>query len=65
MTLYYAEGSPSSELTDEHLRGAIELILEQIGPVQRVLAIPARLHAFPQPGRPAYVFPHTSCSASG
>ena len=40
MTLYHAEGSPSSELTDEHLRGAFELTLEQIGPVQRVLAIP-------------------------
>ena len=46
MTLYHAEGSPSSELTDEHLRGAFELTLEQIGPVERVLAIPPAFTRF-------------------
>ncbi|MCI0492510.1 MAG: lactate racemase domain-containing protein [Planctomycetes bacterium] len=40
MTLYYASGSPTAELTLEDLRAALFSVLEQLGPRQRVLALP-------------------------
>ena len=40
MTLYLAEGSPTSELTDDQLRKGLTGCFEQFGERQRVLALP-------------------------
>ncbi len=40
MTLYLAEGSPTSELTDDQLRKGLTGCFEQLGERQRVLALP-------------------------
>lgn len=40
MTLYYAAGSPDSELTDSQLQAALVQCLQRLGPRQRVLALP-------------------------
>ncbi|MCE5266594.1 MAG: lactate racemase domain-containing protein [Planctomycetaceae bacterium] len=43
MTLYYAEGSPTTDLSSEDLRGAMVESLNKLGPRQRVLALPPDL----------------------
>lgn len=40
MTLYFAEGSTTTELSDEQLRGGLQCCFEQLGDRQRVLALP-------------------------
>ena len=40
MTTYYAQGSPSTVLSDEDLRAALFSVLEKLGPRERVLALP-------------------------
>ncbi len=48
MTSYCSLGGPDAELTDRELRDALLAALEQLGPRQRVLALPpdlTRLHS--------------------
>ncbi len=40
MTLYFAQGSPTTDLTDDDLKSALEQALQQIGPREKVLALP-------------------------
>ena len=40
MTIYYAHGSPTTELTDADLREALFGVLRELGPRSRVLALP-------------------------
>lgn len=40
MTLYYANGSPTTEFTDDDLQTALTAALDRLGPRQRVLAVP-------------------------
>lgn len=40
MTLYFAEGSPTTELQDRQLEEALCECLDRLGPLQRVLAVP-------------------------
>ncbi len=40
MTMYYAVGSPTTQLTDADLQQALAQTLEQLGPRRRVLAVP-------------------------
>jgi nickel-dependent lactate racemase len=40
MTLYFAEGSPTTDLSYDDLRGALSTALDKLGPRQRVLALP-------------------------
>jgi nickel-dependent lactate racemase len=40
MTLYFAQGSPTTDLSDDDLKSALEQALQQIGPRQKVLALP-------------------------
>ncbi|MHC4177415.1 MAG: hypothetical protein ACYSWU_07910 [Planctomycetota bacterium] len=40
MTTYYAEGSPSTDLTDADLKAALLATFEQFGPKGKVLALP-------------------------
>ncbi len=43
MTLYYAQGSPTTDLTPEDLRAALVGVLERLGPRRKVLALPPDL----------------------
>lgn len=52
MTTYYAEGSASTDLKDGDLKAALEATFEQLGPRNRVLALPpdlTRLHSMAGP----------------
>ena len=40
MTLYLAAGSPTHDFSQEELDGYLEQVLQQLGPRQRVLAVP-------------------------
>ncbi len=40
MAIYFAEGSPTTELTERDLRAALDGCFRQLGPRQRVLALP-------------------------
>ncbi|MAT12303.1 MAG: D-mannonate epimerase [Rhodopirellula sp.] len=40
MTLYYAAGSPTTEISDEQMREALHLVLEQLGERKKVLTLP-------------------------
>jgi len=40
MTTYYAEGSPSTDMTDDDLRAALVLTFEKLGSRSKVLALP-------------------------
>lgn len=40
MAIYFAEGSPATELTEQDLRAALDDCFRQLGPRQRVLALP-------------------------
>lgn len=40
MTLYYAEGGPTAELTTDHLRSAMGTLLEHFSDARRVIAVP-------------------------
>ena len=40
MTLYYAEGSATAEISDEQMREALHGVLAQIGQRTKVLALP-------------------------
>ena len=40
MTLYYAVGSPTTEISDEQMRQALHLVLEQLGERKKVLTLP-------------------------
>ena len=40
MTLYYAAGSPTTEISDEQMRKALHLVLEQLGERKKVLTLP-------------------------
>ncbi len=40
MTLYYAEGSSSTDLSEADLRTALFAALDKLGPKEKVLAIP-------------------------
>jgi nickel-dependent lactate racemase len=40
MTLYFAQGSPTTDLSDDDLKSALEQALQKIGPRQKVLALP-------------------------
>jgi nickel-dependent lactate racemase len=40
MTLYFAEGSPTTKLTDQDLRAALTACFEQLGERRRVIALP-------------------------
>lgn len=40
MTIYYAQGSPTTELSDAQLQAALQHCFEQLGPRKRVLALP-------------------------
>ena len=40
MTTYFAEGSPSTDLTDADLKAALATAFEKLGPRQKVLALP-------------------------
>ena len=40
MTTYFANGSPTTDLTENELRDALAAVLSQLGPLERVLAIP-------------------------
>jgi len=40
MTTYYAEGSPSTDLTNAALRAALNATFERLGPKNKVLALP-------------------------
>jgi nickel-dependent lactate racemase len=40
MTLYLAEGSPTHELSEDDLNNCLQRVLQQLGPRQRVLAVP-------------------------
>ena len=40
MTLYYTAGSPTMEISDEQMREALHLVLEQLGERKKVLTLP-------------------------
>jgi nickel-dependent lactate racemase len=40
MTTYYTQGSPSADLSDADLRAALAAVFEQLGPREKVLALP-------------------------
>lgn len=40
MTLYLAAGSPTDAIQQDQLAGYLEQVLQQLGPRQRVLAVP-------------------------
>ncbi len=40
MTLYFAEGSPTADLTDDDLKAALTETFDRLGPRERVLALP-------------------------
>jgi nickel-dependent lactate racemase len=40
MTVYFAEGSPTTELSDQQLREGLQSCFRQLGPRRRVLALP-------------------------
>ncbi len=40
MTTYFAEGSPSTDLTNADLRAALKTMFDRLGPRERVLALP-------------------------
>ncbi len=40
MTTYYAEGSPTTDLSDAQLKAALSAALDRLGPRRRVLAVP-------------------------
>ena len=40
MTIYYAEGSPSTDLTDADLEAALAAALDKLGPREKVIALP-------------------------
>ena len=40
MSLYFAEGSPTTKFSDSDLRSALDTVFERLGTRQRVLAIP-------------------------
>ncbi len=40
MTLYFSEGSPDTDLSDEALRDALFAVFERLGPRSKVLALP-------------------------
>ena len=40
MTLYLAEGSPTTELSDDDLRQRLHTVFDELGPRQKVLALP-------------------------
>ena len=40
MTIYYAEGSPSTDLSDADLKAALGAAFDKLGPRSKVLALP-------------------------
>lgn len=52
MTTFFAEGSPSTDLTDADLKAALVAALDKLGPKNKVLALPpdfTRLHSMAGP----------------
>jgi nickel-dependent lactate racemase len=47
MTIYFAEGSPTAELSTDRLREGLESCFEQLGDRRRVLAVPPDFTRFP------------------
>ena len=47
MTLYFAAGSPTAELTEEQLQAGLETAFRALGPRRRVLALPPDFTRFP------------------
>jgi hypothetical protein len=58
MTLYYAEGSPTTDLTPDQLRAALQSSLDKLGPRQRVLALPPDFTRLNSMGGPVTCMTH-------
>jgi nickel-dependent lactate racemase len=50
MTIYYANGSPTTDLTQDDLRAALTSSLDKLGPRERVLALPPDFTRFNSQG---------------
>ena len=58
MTLYHAVGSPTLQLSDDALREALHGVLAQLGPHQRVVAVPPDFTRFPSRAGKLTCFAH-------
>lgn len=58
MTLYLAEGSPTHALSEDDLNDCLQRVLQELGPRQRVLAVPPDFTRFHSQAGPLTCFAH-------